>query len=108
MAGEVKPVTAKVEIPALVRGDDEGSPQQPNQFARRVLQPVGDVGAFRTGIAVLHHPRAGLHEAPQQRLFRDDARVEAGVGGRRHRRNERVQIRRPADPPQQASAIQLC
>ena len=68
---------------------------------------VGDVGALRTGIAVLHDARAGLHQPPQQRLLRDDACVVAGVGGGRHGGDQGVQIGRAADAAQQPAAVQL-
>ena len=66
-----------------------------------------DVGALGPGVAVLHHPRAGLHQPPQQGLLGDDARVVAGVRRGRHRRDQGVQIRRPADAAQQPTAVQF-
>ena len=73
----------------------------------RAVHNVGHVGAVRAGVPVLHDPRSGLHKPSQQGLLRDDARVEPGVGGGRHRRDQRVQIRRSTDTPQQAAAIQF-
>ena len=66
-----------------------------------------DVSALRPGVAVLHHPRAGLHQPAQQRLLRDDARVIAGIGGGGHRGDQGVQIRGAADAAQQAAAVQF-
>ncbi len=74
----------------------------------RAVDDLGDVGALRAGVAVLHDARARLHKTAQQRLLRDDARVVPRVGCGRHRRDQRVQIRRSTDPAQQPAAIQLC
>ncbi len=68
----------------------------------RAVDDLGDVRALGARVAVLDHPGARLDQPAQQRLLRDDARVIARVGCGRHRRDQRVQIRRPTDPPQQA------
>ncbi len=73
----------------------------------RAVDDLGDVGAVRTGVAVLHDPGAGLHQSSQQRLLRDDAGVVAGVGGGRHGRDQGVQIGRSTDPAQQPAAVQF-
>ena len=76
-------------------------------FGLRAVDNLGDVGALGTRVAVLHHPSAGFHQPAQQRLLRDDLRVVAGVGGGRHRGDQGVHVRRPADPAQQPAAVQL-
>ena len=73
----------------------------------RAVDHLGHVGALGARVAVLHHPRAGLHQPAQQRLLGHDARVVARVGGRRHRRDQGVQIRRTADPAQHPAAVQF-
>ncbi len=68
---------------------------------------LGHVGALGARVAVLDDPGAGLHEAPQQRLLGHDGRVVARVGRGRHRRDQGVQIRCPADPAEQVPAVQF-
>ena len=73
----------------------------------RAVDHLGHVGTLGAGVAVLHHPRSGLHQPAQQRLLGHDARVVARVGGGRHRRDQGVQIRCPADPAQHSAAVQF-
>ena len=73
----------------------------------RAVDHLSDVGAVGARVAVLHHPGAGLHQPAQQRLLGDDLRVVAGIGRRRHHRDQGVQIRRAADPAQQPATVQL-
>ena len=68
---------------------------------------LGDVGALGPGVAVLHHPGAGLHQAAQQRLLGDDSGVVPGVGRGGHGGDQGVQIRRPADALQQSAAVEF-
>ena len=49
-----------------------------------------DVGTLCTGVSVLHHPGASLHESAQKCLLGHDARVVAGVGCGGHRRDQGV------------------
>jgi hypothetical protein len=68
-----------------------------------------DVAALTGGRAVaeLDDPGAGLDQAAERRPLGDDLRVEAGVGGGRHRGDQRVQVGRAADPHQLPGAGQL-
>ena len=59
------------------------------------------------GIAKLHDAGAGLDQPPQDRTLGDDLRVVAGVGRGRHRRDQRVQVRRTADSGDLAALGQL-
>ena len=76
-------------------------------FRLSAVDHLGHIGTLGARVAVLHHPRSGLHQPAQQRLLGDDARVVAGVGGRRHRRDQGVQIRGTADAAQQPAAVQF-
>ena len=71
------------------------------------IDDLGHIGTLGAGVAVLHNARPGLHQPTQQRLLRDDARVVAGVGCRRHRRNQGVQVRGTANAAQQPAAVQF-
>ena len=66
-----------------------------------------DVGALGAGVAVLHHPGAGLDQPAQQRLLGDDARVVARVGGGGHGGDQGVHVRRTADAAQQPAAVEF-
>ena len=70
------------------------------------VDDVVDVAAA-LGVAQLDDPRAGLDEPAQHRPLGDDLRVVAGVGRRRHRRDELVQVGLATDPGQVAALGQL-
>src|SRR6185312_13284269 len=55
------------------------------------------------GVAQLDDLGAGVDEAAEHCAFTDDFRIEAGIGGRGHRLNQRMQVRRSADPGNFAS-----
>ncbi len=73
----------------------------------RAVDNLGDIGALRAGIAVLNDTRTGVHQPAQQRLLGHDGGVVARVGRGRHRGNQRVQVGRAADTPEQPSAVKL-
>ena len=73
----------------------------------RAVHDLRDIGALRAGVAVLDDPGTRFDEPAQQRLLRDDAGIEPGIGGRRHRRDQRVQIRCAADPSEQIPPVEL-
>ena len=73
----------------------------------RAVDHLGDVLAVGAGVAVLDDAGAGVDEAAQDRLLRDDLGVEAGVGGGGDGLGERDQVGRPTDPAEFASAVQL-
>ena len=68
-----------------------------------------DVAALAGGRAVaeLDDPGAGLDQPAQGGPLGHDLRVEPGVGGGRHRGDQRVQVGRAADPHQLPGAGQL-
>jgi hypothetical protein len=68
-----------------------------------------DVAALPGGRAVaeLDDPGAGLDQPAQGGPLGDDLRVEPGVGGGRHRRDQRVQVGRAADAHELPGAGQL-
>jgi hypothetical protein len=76
-------------------------------FRLRAVDHLGHVGALGTGVPVLHHPRASLHQPTQQRLLGHDARVVTRVRSCRHRRNQGVQVRRATDPAQHPPAVKF-
>ncbi len=65
-----------------------------------------DVPAAR-GVAELDDLRTGVHEPAQHGALPDDLGVVAGVGRRRHRRDQRVQVGRAAHAAQLAPLGQL-
>jgi hypothetical protein len=77
----------------------------------RLLRAVDDVVDVATGpggaVTELDDARARLDQAAQDRPLPDDVGVVAGVGRRGHRRDERVQVRRAADPGERARAGEL-
>lgn len=73
----------------------------------RPVHDVGDIGTVGPGVAVLHHPGAGLDQATQQCLLGHDGGVVAGIGRGWHRGDQGVQIRRTADPAEQSAPIQI-
>ena len=71
------------------------------------VDDVVGVRALGPVVAELHDARARLDEASQDRAVGDDLGVVAGVGGRGHRGDEGVQVRRPADAQELAPALEL-
>ena len=73
------------------------------------LGPVDDVLDVALALAIPHldDPRAGLDEPAQHRSLVDDLGVVGGIGRRRHRLHELVQIRGPTDAGQVAALGQL-
>jgi hypothetical protein len=65
------------------------------------------VGVAVARVAELHDLGAGLDQAAQDRGLAHDARVVAGVGRRRHRLQEGVEVRRAAHPAHLAALDQL-
>ena len=77
----------------------------------RAIDDLVDLAAadlpLRAPVPELHDARAGLDQAPQDRLLGDDLRVVAGVCRGRHARDEGVQVHRAADPAQRSGPLQL-
>ena len=75
----------------------------------RAVDDVVDLTAHTAGgaVAELHDLRAGLDQPPQDRALAHDLRVVGRVGGGRHGRDQRVQIRRTADLGEGAVTCEL-
>ena len=71
------------------------------------VDDVVDLGALVAVVAQLHDPGAGLDQPAQDRLLGDDLGVVGGVGRGGHRGDQRVQVRRAAEPDELAAALQL-
>ena len=71
----------------------------------RAVDDVIDIAL--TGVAHLHDARASLDETSKDGALLDDARVVAGIGGGRHKRDKRVEVGRAADAADLAGAREL-
>lgn len=75
-------------------------------FGLGAVEQVRQVGTVAL-VAILGDPGASLHQSPQRRFLGHDVGVVARVGRGGHHRDQGVQVRCPADAPQQIVPVKL-